>query len=48
MAAMTPEQLSDCLRVLALHVGHYRWTLSNTFRRDTGTGFTRSTGDDRD
>ena len=24
MAAMTPEQLADCLRVLALHVGDYR------------------------
>jgi len=24
MAAMTPEQLADCLRVLALHLGDYR------------------------
>ena len=24
MAAMTPEQLADCLRVLALHIGDYR------------------------
>ena len=24
MQAMTPEQLADCLRVLALHVGDYR------------------------
>jgi hypothetical protein len=24
MAAMTPDQLTDCLRVLALHVGDYR------------------------
>ena len=24
MAAMTPEQLADCLRVLALHVADYR------------------------
>ena len=24
MAAMTQEQLADCLRVLALHVGDYR------------------------
>jgi hypothetical protein len=24
MAGMTPEQLADCLRVLALHVGDYR------------------------
>jgi hypothetical protein len=24
MAAMTPEPLADCLRVLALHVGDYR------------------------
>ena len=23
-AAMTPEQLADCLRILALHVGDYR------------------------
>ncbi len=24
MATMTPEQLADCLRILALHVGDYR------------------------
>ena len=24
MAVMTPEQLADCLRILALHVGDYR------------------------
>jgi hypothetical protein len=24
MGTMTPEQLADCLRVLALHVGDYR------------------------
>jgi hypothetical protein len=24
MEAMTPEQLADCLRILALHVGDYR------------------------
>jgi hypothetical protein len=24
MAAMTPEQLADCLRILALHIGDYR------------------------
>ena len=24
MAAMAPEQLCDCVRVLALHVGDYR------------------------
>ena len=24
MGAMTPEQLADCLRILALHLGDYR------------------------
>jgi hypothetical protein len=24
MGTMTPEQLADCLRVLALHIGDYR------------------------
>ncbi len=24
MASMTPEQLADCLRILALHIGDYR------------------------
>jgi hypothetical protein len=24
MAAMAPEQLADCLRILALHIGDYR------------------------
>ena len=24
MAAMTPEQLADCLRILAFHIGDYR------------------------
>jgi len=24
MAAMTPEQLADCLRILALHIADYR------------------------
>jgi hypothetical protein len=34
MAAMPPEQLADCLCILALHVGDYRLR----FWGDTGTG----------
>jgi hypothetical protein len=41
MAAMTPEQLADCLRVLALHVGGYRLR----FGGDPGTGSPRSARD---
>ena len=35
IAAMTPEQLADCLRVLALHLGDYR----SRFREILGQDF---------
>ena len=51
MAAMTPEQLADCLRILALHVGDYRLRFGAISGQDLlallGVTEMRTTGLDR-